>query len=75
MDLDVALDPHAAEVLAAALAAAHAAGAAHGRVDREHVYVNADEVVLAWPRFVERPGDADAQRRFEADLMALARLS
>jgi eukaryotic-like serine/threonine-protein kinase len=45
-----AITPGQAARLADAIAALHAAGGAHGHVDREHLYVHDGEVVIAYPR-------------------------
>ncbi|HZO16737.1 MAG TPA: serine/threonine-protein kinase [Polyangiaceae bacterium] len=62
------LTAHEIERLRAALGALHRAGAAHGAVDRQHLYRHAGEVYLAWPRSV-REGDP------AADIAALDSLS
>ncbi|AUX26650.1 uncharacterized protein SOCEGT47_072200 [Sorangium cellulosum] len=56
--------------LGEAIAALHAAGGAHGRIDRQHLYLHDGEITLAYPR--EAPGDvAEAAAR---DLAALREL-
>lgn len=54
--------------LAEAIAALHAAGGAHGRIDAQHVYVHDGEVALAYPRAAVDP---DAAARDEEALRAL----
>jgi serine/threonine-protein kinase len=54
--------------LGEALEALHAAGGAHGRVDREHLYWHDGEVALAFPRGEAGEGAAEGDRE------ALARL-
>jgi serine/threonine-protein kinase len=48
--------------LAEALAALHAAGGAHGRLDAQHLYLHDGEVALAYPRDA-CAGDAAARDR------------
>lgn len=63
------LRPELAERLRAGLSALHAEGVAHGSVDREHVYVQDDYVVITFPRALA-PG-----RTPEEDVAALASLT
>ncbi len=68
-DVGVALAPAQVETLREALRLLHEGGGAHGALDAAHVYLDDEDVALAYPRTAPTEGDAERDRE------ALARWS